>query len=125
MSTDIKLSKAQISKMIQWGGCLRNIIDHLGKKVITDLAIPLARDNLHILANNLASNTINKCERKISVKGARTIEKRFTLFISNGDMNNIIKIIKSLEDSDVLIDGVTETIKHKIENKKEDFSELC
>ena len=125
MSTDIKLSKDQIYKMIQWGGCLRNIIDHLGKKVIIDLAIPLARDNLHILANNLASNTINKCERKISVKGARTIEKRFTLFISNGDMNNIIKIIKSLEDSDVLIDGVTETIKHKIENKKEDFSELC
>ena len=29
-------------------------------------------------------------------------------------MNNIIKIIKSLEDSVVLIDGVTETVKHEI-----------
>ena len=29
-------------------------------------------------------------------------------------MNNIIKIIKSLEDSVVLIDGVTETVKYEI-----------
>ena len=28
-------------------------------------------------------------------------------------MNDIIKIIKSLEDSGVLIDGVTETVKHE------------
>ena len=39
--------------------------------------------------------------------------KEFTLSISNEDMNDIIKIIKSLEDSGVLIDGVTETVKHK------------
>ena len=35
------------------------------------------------------------------------------LFISNEDMNDIIKIIKTLEDSSVLIDGVTETVKHE------------
>ena len=29
-------------------------------------------------------------------------------------MNDIIKIIKQLEDSGVLIDGVTETVKHEI-----------
>ena len=34
-------------------------------------------------------------------------------------MNDIIKIIKLLEDSGVLIDGVTETVKHEIE-KQED-----
>ena len=39
--------------------------------------------------------------------------KEFTLFISNKDMNDIIKIIKSLEDSGVLIDGVTETVKQE------------
>ena len=33
-------------------------------------------------------------------------------------MNDIIKIIKSLEDSGVLIDGVTETVKH--ETKKQE-----
>ena len=31
-------------------------------------------------------------------------------------MNDIIKIIKSLEDLGVLIDGVTETVKHEIKN---------
>ena len=36
------------------------------------------------------------------------------LFILNEDVINIIKIIKSLEDSDVLIDGITETAKYEI-----------
>ena len=36
-------------------------------------------------------------------------------------MNGIIKIMKSLEDSTVLIDGVTETVKHEIKKKKADF----
>ena len=41
-------------------------------------------------------------------------------------MNDIIKIMKSLEDSGVLIDGVTETVKHEIKknNKKADILEL-
>ena len=38
----------------------------------------------------------------------------------------IIKIKKSLEDSGVLIDGVTETVNHEIRKKKKvDFLELC
>ena len=39
-------------------------------------------------------------------------------------MNDIIKTIKSLEDSDVLIDGVTETVKYEIKNKKVVFLEF-
>ena len=39
-------------------------------------------------------------------------------------MNDIIKIIKSLEDSSVLTDGVIETVKYE-KNKKVDFLELC
>ena len=67
--------------------------------------------------SNLASNAINEFERKISGKGAAKAEKGFNLFISNEDMNYIIKIIKSLEDSDVLIDGITETGKLEIKNR--------
>ena len=62
MSTDIKLSKTQVSKMIQSGGLLRNILGNLGKKLITDLAIPLARKNLPGLVSNLVSNAINRSE---------------------------------------------------------------
>ena len=47
--------------------------------------------------------------------------KGFTSFISNEDMSDITKIIKSLEDSGALIDGVTETVKHEIK-KQEDKS---
>ena len=45
----------------------------------------------------------------------------FTLFISNEDMNYIIIIKKSIEDSNVLIDGITGRVKHEIKNKKADF----
>ena len=46
-------------------------------------------------------------------------ERGFTLFISNKDINDIIKIIESLEDSGVLIDGLIKTVKHEV-NKQED-----
>ena len=40
--------------------------------------------------------------------------KIFTLFISNEDMNDITKIVESLEKSGLLIDGANETVKHEI-----------
>ena len=47
--------------------------------------------------------------------------KEFALFILNEDINYIIKIIKSLEDLSVLIDGVTETVKHDIKKQERRF----
>ena len=38
-------------------------------------------------------------------------------------MNDIMEIIKSLEQSGLLIKDVSETIKNKAKEKKEDFSE--
>ena len=40
--------------------------------------------------------------------------------ISNDEIEDIIIIVKSLEDSDLLFKGVTETVQNE-ENKKEDF----
>ena len=76
--------------------------------VLTNIAIPIARDSLSRLVSNLTSNTINKFERKMRGKAAVWAGKRFTLFISNEDINDIIKIIK-----------------HEIKNKKTDFLKLC
>ena len=70
------------------------------------------------LVSNLTSNAINKFEREISGKGAVRAWKGFTLFISNEYMNDFIKIIKSLKDSGVLINGVTETVKHEIKKQE-------
>ena len=54
MSTDTKLSKAQLSNLIQSEEFLRNVLDYLAKKVISGLAVYLARDNSPGLASNLA-----------------------------------------------------------------------
>ena len=56
MSTDIKLNKAQISKIIQSDGSLGSWLGNLGIKSLTNIAIPLARDSLPELVSNLASN---------------------------------------------------------------------
>ena len=42
MPTDIKLIKAQISKIIQSGGSFGSWLDNLGKKALKNIAIPLA-----------------------------------------------------------------------------------
>ena len=70
MSTDIKLSKAQMSKVIQSGESFGTWLANLGKKALTNIVIPLARDNLSRLVSNLTSSAINKFDRKKSGKGA-------------------------------------------------------
>ena len=77
------LSKAQISKIIQSGGSICTWFGNLGTRVIIDLAIALARDNLPGLVSNLASNAMNKYKKEISVKEAVKTEKLFALFISH------------------------------------------
>ena len=47
--------------------------------------------------------------------------KWFALFISNEDINDIIKIIKPLEDLGLLINGATETVKNRIKKHKGGF----
>ena len=44
-----------------------------------------------------------------------------TLIISNDEINDIIKIVKSLEDSGVLLKGVTETVHNKVKEQKGGF----
>ena len=79
MSTDIRLSKVQISKIIQSGGSIGSWLANLGKEALTNVAIPLARNNLPKLVSNLTSSAINKFDRKISGKGAVRAGKGFTL----------------------------------------------
>ena len=63
MLTDIKLSKAQLTKIIQSGGFLANMMSDLGKfgkllgkKPLTNAAFPFAKDVLFGLVSNIASN---------------------------------------------------------------------
>ena len=81
MSTDLKLSKAQISKIIQSGG-------FLGKKT----------------------------KFKKQIHGSET-----TTLILNEEMNDIMKIVQILEDSNILLKGVTKTIKNETKKQKGGF----
>ena len=91
------------------------------EEALKNIAVPSAWHNLPELVSNLTSNAINKFGIKLSEKGAVKVGKGFNLFILNEDTNNITKIIKTLEDSGVLIDGVTETVKHEIKKQEGGF----
>ena len=52
-----------------------------------------------------------------ATKGAGTTN----LIISNDEMGDILKIVKSLEDSEVSLKGVTETIQHEAKEQREGF----
>ena len=92
------------------------------------IAAPLAKTVLGPLAT-MASATNVTIHRKM--RGRRTIatsgvsavraEIEIALVIPNGDMDDIIRIIKSLKSSAVLIYGVSESIKHEIKKKKSNF----
>ena len=44
-----------------------------------------------------------------------------TFIISNEEMNDVIKIVRALEDSNILLKGVTETVKNETKEQKGGF----
>ena len=102
-STDIKLSKTQLSKMIQSGGFLGNLLGPL-----MTVAMPLAKNVLAPLGISAAMSAIDGSIKKKMLDSGMTI-----LIISNDEMNDILKIVKSLENSSLLLKGVSETIQHE------------
>ena len=58
--------------------------------------------------------------------GARPLNlaKRATLTISNEELNDIMKTIKSFEESGLLIKGVSKTMKNEAKRKKPGFSSM-
>ena len=107
MSTDIKLFKAQISKIIQSGGFLGSLLSKLVGPLMK-VAVPLARNILAPLRITAAASAIDGAIQK-KIHGSGTT----TLIISNEEMNDIMKIVQALDDSNILLKGVTKTIKIK------------
>ena len=105
MSTDIKLSKAQISKIIQSGGFLGSLLSKL-EGPLMKVAVPLAKNILAPLRITAAAAAAINAGIENKIHGSGTT----TLIISNEEMNDIMKIVQSLEDSNILLKGVTKTI---------------
>ena len=59
--------------------------------------------------------------KKILGSGRSSGPKTTTLIISNDEMKNIIEIVKSLEDSGLLLKGVSETIENESKEQKGKF----
>ena len=114
LQTDIKLSKAQISKIIQSVGFLGKILGPLLKT-----GLPLLKSvikPLGLLGLTAASSAIDAGVQK-KIYGSGTT----TLIISNEETNDIIKIVQILENSDILLKGVTKTIKNETKEQKGGF----
>ena len=104
MWTDLKLSKAQISKVIQCGGLLGSLL--------SILAGPLMKIGALLAKNVLAPLGITDAASAIDagIQQKKHGSWNTTLIISKEEINDIIKIIKALEDSNILIKGVTKGI---------------
>ena len=114
-SIDIKLSKTQLSKMIQSGGFLGNLLGKLAGPLMK-VAMPLAKNVLAPLGLSAAMSAIDGSIKKKMLGSATT-----TLIISNDDLDDILKIVKSLENSGVLLRGVGETIQHEAKEQRGGF----
>ena len=115
MSTDIKLSKAQITKIIQSRGFLGSLLSKLAGPLMK-VAVPLAKDILAPLGITAAASAIDAGIQKKTHGSGIT-----TLIISNEEMNDIMKITQALEDSNILLKGVTNTIKNETKEQKGGF----
>ena len=80
------------------------------------VAIPWAKNVLAPLRITAATSAIDAgIEKKIHGSGTKT------LIISNEEMNDIMKIIQTLEDSNILLKRVTKTIRNETKEQKGGF----
>ena len=120
-STDIKLPKTQLSKIIQSGGFLGRRLGPLlrtGLPLMKSVIKPLAKSILIPLGLTVAASAADAgIHEKILGSG----HNNTTLIISNDEMDDILKIVKSLEDCGVLLKGVSETIQNKAKEQRGGF----
>ena len=118
-SADVKLSKTQLSNMIQSGGFLSRLLGPLlktGLPLITNVMKPLAKSVLIPLGLTAAASAADAGIHKKILGSGNT-----TLIISNEEMNDIMKIVQALEDSNILLKGVTETVQNEVKEQKGGF----
>ena len=118
-STDIKLSKAQINKIIQFAGFLGKLLGPLlktGLSLIKNVIKPLAKNVLISLGLTAAASAADAGIYKKILGSGNT-----TLIISNEELNDVIKIVQPLEDYNILLKGVTETVKNETKEQKGGF----
>ena len=115
-SADIKFSKTQFSKMIKLGQFLGRLLGPLlkaGLPLMKNIIKPLAKSVLIPLGFTAAASAANTgIHKKIFGSRKRPLDLALpnnttALIISDDDMEYIIEIVKSLEDSGLFLKGVS------------------
>ena len=115
---NIKLSKTQLHKIGKSGGFLSRLLRPLlktGLPLMKNVLKPFATSTLIPLGLRAAAATDAAIHKKMFGSGT-TI-----LIILNEDMNDIMKILKSIEESGLLMKGVSETIRNEAKEQKGRF----
>ena len=124
------LSYQKLKKMIQSGGFLGKGLGSLlktGLPLMKNVVKPLAKSILIPLGlTAVASAADAGIHKKILGSGhnhpsSSAFHNTTTLIISNDEINDIIKIAKSLEDSGLLLKGITETVQNEVKEQKGGF----
>ena len=114
LATDIKLSKAQIKKLIQSRGFLGKLLSKLAGPLMK-VALPLAKNVLAALGLTAAMSALDGSIQK-KIHGSRV-----KLIIEQEDMNDIMRIIEPSENSCILLKGVTKTIENETKEQRGGF----
>ena len=111
--------------MIQSGGFLCRLLGPLlktGSPLIKNVIKPLVKTVLIPLGLTAAASATDAgIHKKILGSGHNNTT---TLIISNNEMEDIIKIIKSLEDYCLLLKGINKTVQNEITEQKGGFSSI-
>ena len=119
LSADIKFSKTQLSKVIQSGEFLGKLLGPLlktGLPLIKNVITPVAKSALIPLGLTTAASAADAgIHQKILGLG------NTALIISNNEIEGLIKTVKSLEDSGLLLKGVTDSVQNEVKEQKGGF----
>ena len=118
MLMDIKASKAKLSEIIDNFSvlCLANLLAHWRKLLFLFPFYCSFENVLTPLATMASASAIDPKKDTWVMSGKSRKRDHFSHF--DKDMDDIVGIIKLLENSGILIDGVNKTLKHEIKNKK-------
>ena len=107
--------------MIQSGGFFGRLVGPLlktGLILISNVIKPLAKSVLIPLELTAEALTADAGIRKKILRSGNMT----TLMISKGEIEDIIKIVKSLEDCSLLLKRVTETVQNEVKEQKRRIS---
>ena len=113
--------------MIQSGGFLSRLLGPLlktGLPLIKNVIKTLVKSVLIPLGLTAAASAADAgIHRKIIGPGNHhsSSASKTTIIISNNEIEDMIKIVKSLEDSGLLLNGVTETVQNEVKEQKREF----